>query len=379
MSVYEELGVKTYINAWGTITALGGSIMPDTIWESMLDAGRYFIDLEDLLQKAGERIAIMTRNEGAYITSGAAGGIMLVTAWMLTRGDPERYERLPADPGPRPEILTLACQHNGFLHAISSAGASIVEVGDPEGCGEDALSDAVTDKTSGIFYFPNTHVQSFSGQEPSLEQTIAIARRFHLPVAVDGASQIPPVENLWRYTQAGADAAIFSGGKAIKGPQCTGLIVGKRDIIEALLQMGNPNHGLARVCKVGKEEIVGLYAAINLLIESDQDSIREERAQTTRHIAAALAECSSISVRVSERGPAGEDYPMCVAEIRNRAFPAASLIAACRDDTPGVILGVHRGDPYCFYINPVNLKEEDADIVVSQVIKHVKVLGSKSS
>lgn len=376
MSIYEELGVKTYINAWGTITAWGGSVMPDAIWESMRDAGRNFIELKDLLQKTGERIAIMTHNEGAYITSGAAGGIMLVAAWMLTRGDPDRYHRLPADPGPRSEILTLACQHNGFLPAISAVGATIVEAGDPEGCDINTLSGTITDQTTGIFYFPNTHAPSFSGQEPSLEQMVAIARQFNLPVAVDGASQIPPIDNLWRYTHAGADAAIFSGGKAVKGPQCTGLIVGRRDITSALLQMGNPNHGLARACKVGKEEIVGLYAAIHLLIESDQDSVREARARIVRRVAAGLGEHSSpINVRISNRGPAGEDYPMCVVEIRNRAFPAASLIAACRDDTPGVILGVHRTDPYCFYINPINLKEQDADIVVSQVIKHARFLN----
>ena len=222
MDIYDELGVKKVINGLATVTVLGGSIMPPEVLAAMTEASRYFVEIDDFQAKAGRRIAEWTHNEAAYVSCGAAAGIVLSTAACIAGTDPEKRGRLPDTEGMANEVIVHQAGLVGYAQAIRHAGGKIVTIGDEHGATAQQLEAAITRRTAALFYFPNA--SRLAGQVP-LEEGIAIAHRHGIPVIVDAAAQLPPVENLWRFTQMGADLAIFSGGKGLCGPQSSGLVV----------------------------------------------------------------------------------------------------------------------------------------------------------
>lgn len=265
---YRELGVRRVVNAASTLTRLGGSIMPPVAVEAMVQASREFVDLYELQQKVGERLAELTRNEAAYVSSGAAAGIMLsVTACMVGTSS-ERMAVLPDTSSlPRNEVIIHRVQRNGYDFAAQQTGARIVEIeGTPE-----ALREALGERTACVLFFAGAHYAT--GAIP-LETVVEIAHERGVPVIVDGAAQVPVLSNLWHFTRdLGADIAIFSGGKGLRGPQPSGLVVGRRELIEGCRANGSPNHGIGRPMKVGKEEMMGLLAAVEWSLEQDEPAM----------------------------------------------------------------------------------------------------------
>mgnify|MGYP000856655737 CR=1 FL=1 len=230
MDVYDDLGVRKYVNGFATITSLGGSLMPPEVIAAMADAARHFVDIDELQEKAGARIAAWTRNEAAYVSCGAAAGLVLTTAACITGLAAERRAKLPLTEGMANEVNVHRAGRVGYAFAIRQAGGRLVEIGTDAGAVEADLEGAITPRTVAITCFWN--VTRMQGQVP-LERQIEIGRRHGVPVIVDAAAQIPPVDNLWRFTAMGAEAALFSGGKGLRGPQASGLIVGSRKLVEA--------------------------------------------------------------------------------------------------------------------------------------------------
>ena len=260
MGVYEDLGVKTIINAWGNATLTGGSIMRPEVLASMEEASRSYVWLPELLEKAGERVAELAGVEAAYITSGAAAGIAISVAACMAGTDHDKMLQLPDTTGMKDEVIVQASQIGGYDNMIEIAGGKVVAVGDEHGTNAEQLEAAFSEQTVALVHF---FAYASAGDVP-LEQVIETAHERGVTVIVDAAAEFPPYPVLRRFIDMGADLAIFSGGKGLRGPQCTGLVLGRRDLIEACAVQASPNHGVGRPTKVGKEEIVGLVTALEL-------------------------------------------------------------------------------------------------------------------
>jgi len=364
MDVYDDLGVTKVINGAATLTRLGGSLMPPEVLAAMVEAGRHFVDMDELQQKVGERIAAWTRNEAAYVSSGAAAGLALSTAACITGLDPEKRERLPYTEGMRNEVIIHRRGRVGYAFAIRQAGGRLVEVGTEEGATPDDMVRAINDRTAAIFYFYNPALMP--GQVP-LNRGIEIARQAGIPLVIDAAAQIPPIENLWRFTEMGADLVLFSGGKGLCGPQSSGLILGRQELIEACAFNACPRAFIGRPMKVGKEELVGLMTAVQRYLDLDHDLLMQTYEEQVQTVIAAFSDHPYISARRSFPSEAGQ--PMPRAEI---SFDEEGL-GITRDE---VLVRLRTGDPSIVlaeagrsgvFVNPQTLKPGQEQTIVSRI------------
>jgi len=364
MDVYDELGVRKVVNGLATVTFLGGSLMPAPVLEAMADAARHFVDIDELQEKVGARIASWTRNESAYISCGAAAGLVLTTAACIAGTDPEKRERLPFTEGMRNEVIVHRCFRVGYDFAIRQAGGKLVEIGDEHGAGPQDLERALTEKTAAIFYFYNP--SRMAGQVP-LETAVAIARRSGVPVIVDAAAQIPPVDNLWRFTALGADAAVFSGGKGLRGPQSSGLIVGKRELIKACAFNACPRAFIGRPMKAGKEEIVGLMAAVRWYLDLDHEALTRSYEDRVRFVVEALGKERHLSARRDFPSEAGQPMPRALVELdeKGAAMTRDRFLELLREGEPSVALAA--GGTSGVYVNPQTLEPGEELTIVRRI------------
>jgi L-seryl-tRNA(Ser) seleniumtransferase len=364
MSVYDELGVRPLINASATLTRLGGSIMPREVVEAMVDASRHFVNLDELQRRVGERIAELTQNEAAYVSSGAAAGIVLATAACITRGDPAAMAQLPDTTGLKNEVIIHKSHRNGYDFAVRQVGVKIVEIGSAVHTEPWELERAINDKTAAIFWFQGG--MTGRGDLP-LEKVIEIANRFDVPVVVDAAAQVPPVENLWRFTQMGAALAIFSGGKDLRGPQSSGLVLGRKDLIEACRVNGNPNQGIGRPMKVGKEEIVGLLTAVKLYLKMDHEA---RASQDEEVVAGWCSELNRIPGVYAERSfPNEAGQPLPRAKVTIDAARAScnrdQVVKELETGAPAILVSQAGADG--IYLNPMTLADGEEQIVLDRL------------
>lgn len=293
MDVYEKLGVRPFINAYRPLTRLGGATLPDCVVEAMTEASRKNIRLRTLQQRVGQAIAKLTNNEGAYVSCGAASGITLAVAACMAGTDPVLSAQLPDPEGMKNEIIVHACSR-GFKSdaAIRCAGARIVRIGTESGATRGDLVTAINSHTAAILAHDTNHI----GTIP-LQEIVVIAKEHGLPVLVDAAFSVPPKDNLWRFTRDfGADAVFISGGKGLRGPQTTGLVLGKAWIVDACAFHGVPNNRIGRGMKVGKEELAGIYAAVKLFIEKDDKLARLIKIQQLESIIDSVARLPGIRI-----------------------------------------------------------------------------------
>ena len=300
MGVYEDLGVKTIINAWGNATLTGGSIMRPEVLASMEEASRSYVWLPDLLEKAGERVAELVGVEAAYITSGAAAGIAISVAACMAGTDQDKMLQLPDTTGMKDEVIVQASQIGGYDNMIEIAGAKVVAVGDEHGTDPEQLEAAFSEQTVALVHF---FAYASAGDVP-LEQVIQTAHERGVTVIVDAAAEFPPYPVLRRFIDMGADLAIFSGGKGLRGPQCTGLVLGRRELIEACAVQASPNHGVGRPTKVGKEEIVGLVTALELYAtEAIQQEERTSWDERCAHMSSEISRVPGVRAYTEVVGP----------------------------------------------------------------------------
>ena len=300
MGVYEDLGVKMIINAWGNATLTGGSIMRPEVLASMEEASRSYVWLPDLLEKAGERVAVLAGVEAAYITSGAAAGIAISVAACMAGTDHDKMLQLPDTTGMKDEVIVQASQIGGYDNMIEIAGGKVVAVGDEHGTDLEQLEAAFSEQTVALVHF----FAYASAGDVSLEQVIETAHERGVPVIVDAAAEFPPYSVLRRFIDMGADLAIFSGGKGLRGPQCTGLVLGRRDLIEACAVQASPNHGVGRPTKVGKEEIVGLVTALELYAtEAIQQEERTSWDERCAHMSSEISRVPGVRAYTEVVGP----------------------------------------------------------------------------
>lgn len=263
MDLYTELGVTPVINAAGTLTSLGGSLMEREVLEAMVAAGRSFVEMDQFHQAAGRRIAGLVGVPAAHVCDGAAAGIALMAAACMTGTDREAIRRLPDTTGLKDVFVVQTTHANPFDQALRVAGGRFLRIEPDAGLLRQAV---IRPDVAGVFF---THAWFCMGPSLELAQVARIAHEAGVPVMVDAAAEVPPLENLSRFVSEGADLVTFSGGKAIGGPQASGFVVGKGDLVEACRLNDCPNMGIGRPMKVGKEEIAGLVTAVARYVARD--------------------------------------------------------------------------------------------------------------
>lgn len=258
---FKELGLRTFINAAGTYTALTGSMLPDEVVKAMEYASREYVKLDDIQDKVGERIATLLKCEAATVTAGAASALTLGTAGVLSGMDEAKVVQIPDLAGMKSEVIVQRSHHIGYLHAVRNCGVKIVYVETRK-----ELEDAFNEKTA-LLLFINAH--NNDGRIRA-EEFVKIGKMLGIPTFNDCAADVPPVENLWKFTQMGFDLVTFSGGKGLRGPQSAGLLLGRKNLIAAA-RLHAPPRGdtIGRGMKVNKEEVLGMLAALELYLGQD--------------------------------------------------------------------------------------------------------------
>jgi L-seryl-tRNA(Ser) seleniumtransferase len=277
---YAKLGVAKIINAAGTYTALTASTMPPQVRAAVTEAARHPVRLAELQQKAGQYLAGRLKCEAALVSAGAASALTLGTAACMTVGNQKAVSLLPLETsGLKNEVIVQKTHRYGYDHAIKNCGINFVEV--------ETLADyekAFTDHTVMCHFF-----NAAEGGQISHEQWVAVAHRHNVPCFNDAAADVPPISNLWKYTQMGFDLVTFSGGKGLRGPQNAGLLLGRKDLIEAATWSNSPHdETVGRGMKVAKEQIVGMVAAIDWFLAQSDESFQAEYRRRAERIAAAL-------------------------------------------------------------------------------------------
>lgn len=287
--VYRALGVKPIINAAGTITTLGGSIMPAEVREAWNAASRSFVPLVELQDRVGERIARLLGVEAALVTTGAAGGILLGTAAALTHRDHSLVARLPLPPDRGVEVIRQRSHRECYDNLVTACGVRLVDVETIED-----LERAINPRTAMMFSY-NVHEDACRIKR---DEWVAVARRRDIPTLLDAAADVPPVDALWKYNRMGFDMVVFSGGKALRGPQSAGLLVGRKDLIEAAKLNTAPRCGnIGRGLKVSKEEMVAMHAAVARYLRLDHAAERRELERRIAVIADAVKDLPSVTTR----------------------------------------------------------------------------------
>jgi len=403
MGIYQELGIQPIINLYGPATRLSGSLMEPPVSEAMFQAAQESVRMDQLQAAASHIIAEITGAEAGYVTAGAAAGLTLGTAACMTGLDVARMNRLPETIGMPNEVIIPREHRSGYDHAIRAAGAYLVEVGMNEvfsGAGVRGteaweIEAAITDRTAAIAYFYHL------GSKSSLKEVINVGKKHHIPVIVDAAAQLPPAENLRKFISLGADLVCYSGGKAIRGPQSSGILCGRRDLIaSAALQnldldedfctwdpppslipkeqmRGLPRHGIGRGLKVAKEEIVALLVALQLFTK---EKCREDATRfqgLLERIASHLQRVPHVEAQITTT-TTGSAFPLLQiklneTELRQSAF---QISKGLKNGTPPIYANTVLLSEGILIINPMNLNKELADIVAQRM---VDVLSSSSS
>lgn len=326
---FRELGVRPFINAAGTYTAMTASLMPREVFEAMEYASEHYVMLEELHDKVGARLASLLSCEAVMVTSGAASALTLGTAAVLTGTDRQKIVDLPHLDGMKREVITQKSHRFGYDHAVRNCGVTIVEVETRE-----ELERAVNEQTAMmLFYNANNNVGQIRDEEFA-----QLGKKHGVPTLNDCAADVPPVENLWKYTKMGFDLVAFSGGKGICGPQSAGLLLGPKALIEAARLNGPPNsNSIGRGLKVNKEEMLGMLVAVELYLKRDHARERREfdaRADTIRKASASVP-----GVKAEVFVP---DVANHVPHIRiswdaaSNRLTAASVVQAMRDGEPSI-------------------------------------------
>lgn len=268
---YEELGVKTVINCQGTMTVLGGSVLRPELEAVMAQAGRHFVRIVDLEVAAGNRISQMLKLPEGYtalVTSGAAAAMQSGLAGILTGGDEKLIQQIPDLTGMKSEVIIQKTHRNPFDHQLRNTGIKLIVVET-----SDDVRKAINEKTA-MMHFSNF---ANAAGRVKVDEWIKLGQEYKIPCMNDAAADTPPVSHLWEYANMGYDLITFSGGKAIRGPQCAGMLLGRKDLVANALLNNSPHEDtIGRSQKVGKEEIVGMVKALELFLNEDHDALWKE-------------------------------------------------------------------------------------------------------
>jgi uncharacterized pyridoxal phosphate-dependent enzyme len=338
---YEELGVRTVINCEGTMTMLGGSLPHPELEAVMAMAGRHFVSIPELEVAAGNRIAEMLKLPDGYtalVTSGAAAAMQSGLAGILTGGNESLIRQLPDLNGMKSEVIIQKSHRNPFDHQLRSTGVRLVEIETV-----DELRDAVNNRTAMMHF---TNFANGAGQI-KVDEWVRWAKQFNIPCMNDAAADTPPVSHLWEYAAMGYDLVTFSGGKAIRGPQCAGLLVGRKEMVANALLNNSPHEDtLGRSQKVGKEEIVGMVKALELFLAEDHDAQTKEWQERLERVANEITKIPGVTTEFFVPEIANHVPHMAIAWDETRiALKPQEASKLLRNSKPSIVIGGGEGRP----------------------------------
>ena len=361
---YQRLGVNPVINAAGSVTKYGGTRTRPEVLEVMTGAARIMVNVEELNHKAGKEIARLTGAEAGFVCSGAAGGLVLQAAACIAGKDPVKMRQLPDTTGMKDEFIIQNMHRFPYEQAYRAGGAKLVEIGDSRYSHPWELEGAIGENTAAVAFLcaPMTNRRAIP-----LKQVCEIAHSKGVPVVVDAASMLPPRENLKKFLADGADMVSFSGGKGIRGPQGTGILCGRADLIEAAAAHANPAQFLGRPLKVAKEEVIGLITALNMFLEEDEESEMQAYRALAEQVVDALSEVPGLKITLEHDN---HDYliPHAVMKFGPdwRGPSRDEILNAMADGDPPIYLHF-LGQPDELAVDPLNLTEEENILVISRL------------
>ena len=363
-ALYQRLGVAPIINAAGSITRLGGTrTRPETL-ELMEKAARVMVNIDDLNRAAGREVARLIGAEAGFVCSGAAGGLLLQAAACIAGNDPVKMRQLPDTDGLKNEIVIHTMHRFPYDQAYRAAGARMVEFGDYLYAHPWQLEGAINERTAAVAYLCAPYS---SNKVMPLERVCEIAHAHGVPVIVDAASMLPPRENLYRYLRDGADMVVYSGGKGVRGPQGSGILVGRADLIEAAALQASPAQFLGRGMKVAKEEVIGLVASLAAFVEEDEAAEMAAYRGMVQQVVDALVEIPGLRVTLEHDK---ENYLIPHAVIRfsdEWRGPSRDEVArAMERGNPQVYLN-QLGGPQLLAVDPLNLTEAETGLVIRRL------------
>lgn len=384
---YEKYDLRRVINAATCLTRLGGSIALPDVFNAMEDASKVFVQIPELQAWAGMKIAEATGAEAGLPTAGANNALMLAAAACMMKGteleeyDPLEQEtwshlilKLPAHTeGLKTEFIVQKNDRNIYDHAVECAGGMLVEVGDVNGTNEVELEEGFDQERTAAYYFT---VRSAKNSLP-LKSVIRVAHRQGVPVIVDAASELPPREKLTQYIEEGVDLVIFSGGKFLGGPNNSGILAGRKDLIKLAHLQAYPFHGIGRASKMSRETIVGFVKALELYQKKDEESQFKKWKEEAEHIAKQLRNIPGVKTGITYHKTVEEEAPMaplCYLELNEKivGMNGRKLVKTLRDGTPSIetlyeprfLLEKYEGK---VTINPQYLLEGDTHIIVNRI------------
>jgi D-glucosaminate-6-phosphate ammonia-lyase len=373
--IYRRLGVRPVIHGAGTTTRYGGSLLRPEALEAMREASLALVNIDELNDAAGAAIARMLGAEAAFVTAGASSGLILQAAACIAGDDPARITRLPDTRGIRNEIVIQRAHRFAYDQAYRVAGGVLVEIGLARRTQPFELDEAISERTAAVAYL----VSPFTSPPGTLtlEDTIAIAHRRGVPVIVDAASMLPPRDNLTKFLRLGADLVSFSGGKGIRGPQSTGILAGRRDLVRAAALNASPNQALGRAAKTSKEEIAGLVTALELFMAEDEKAEMQRYRDVCAAIVEALGDIPGLRA-VVEQDPVNRVIPHAVIYFTaDWVGPSGHDVqVALAKGEPHIYVqqGAHQGGYFDeIAVDPINLQPGDEAIVAARLREELRV------
>ena len=358
---FKELGVTPVINASVTMTFLSGSLMMPEVLEAINSTSHDFANMYELQDKVGARIAGMLHCEAALVTSGASCAILLGTAAAITGMDQAKIKQLPNLPGPRPEVIMQKSHRYLFDQAVSTTGAKIVEI---EGPAE--MEQAFNANTVLALFFNAAETSSVMH-----DAFLTIAKRHQIPTFIDAAADVPPVDNLFKFQKMGFDLITFSGGKMIRGPQSAGLLFGRKDLIEAAKLNHSPHEApIGRPCKVNKEEMFGMYAALKSYLERDHKKEWQDWLDRINRIRARVESIPGVKGETHvDPGPANAFPSLYVIWDQTQVkITPKEVLDALKNGTPSIVGNISKkGDTPVLSIGVVLLRPDQVDIVAGRL------------
>jgi len=368
-AIYRRLGVRPIIHGSGTTTRYGGSLLRPEALETMREASTTLVNLDELNEAAGAAIARMLGAEAAFVTAGASSGLILQAAACIAGADPAKITRLPDTTGMRNEIVIQRAHRFAYDQAYRVAGGVLVEIGLARRTQPFELEAAIGDRTAAVAYL----ISPFTSPPGvlTLEQVIAIAHKRGVPVIVDAASMLPPRENLTKFLRLGADLVSFSGGKGIRGPQSTGILAGRRDLVRAVALNASPNQALGRAAKTSKEEICGLVTALECFMAEDEKAEMKRYTDVCAAIVEALGDIRGVRA-VVEHDPVNRVIPHAVLYFTpDWAGPSGHEVqVALAQGEPHIYVqqGAHQGGYFDeIAIDAINLQPGDEAVIAARL------------
>ena len=349
--IYGHLGIRPIINARGTHTRLGGSLMSAEVLNAMRDAAQSYIVLDELQECASRVIADITGAEAGMVTGGAAAALLIGTAACVAGSDPQKIALLPVTTGMRNEAIMHRAHRNGYDHSVRAAGVTMIDVGYGHGTLTYQLEAAFTERTALVVYLISPWASR--GALP-LTETCVIAHSHGIPVLVDAAAALPPAENLTRFIAEGADLVAFSGGKGINGPQSSGILAGRADLIHAALMNGSPSHSIGRTAKAAKEDIVGLIVALERYGQRDHAADLVSWRNQAEYLVSALSGLPQVDVAVVYDG-------------REHITPRVELVFRHDSgvDTHELVTALENGEPRLFLFEPNGPSARPGSVIIN--------------